>query len=504
MEDKIIVTNRAALTAKYGPTGLAKIHRSLAALIAADRRRGLETAVVYLDSAAAMKRLGGKAVPDVDAFRETKEAIDRIFTARRPDYLMILGAPDVVCHQDLRNPVFDGTDDDDRRAWGDVPYACDTPYSRNPARFIGPTRVVGRLPDLVAADEPSYLLGLLKTAASWRRRPVSDYAAYFGLSAEVWKGSTRLSLDTVFGSDDDLLLSPPRGPRHPAAALGRRMHFINCHGAPASPEFYGERRKKYPTALRTATIGGAIAEGTVAAVECCFGGELYDSVTLGLDMPICQSYLKQGAYGYLGSTTIAYGPPDDNGAADLVCQYFLLDVLDGASIGRATLMARQQFVEHTAQMDPIDLKTLAQFCLYGDPSVHPVVPHVAAGVPAPVARAKAARFFRSERRAKLKLNGKFLQETKPTASKRQRKARVSRAARSILSKIARRGGLPAGQGFVAFGVSGAARVQRAAGKALPQPSRYHLAVGKPDRRRIAVVAKEVDGRIIAYRIYHER
>lgn len=90
-------------------------------------------------------------------------------------------------------------------------------------------------------------------------------------------------------------------------------------------------------------------DGTVAAVECCYGAELYDATTLGIDLPICQSYLRQGAYGYFGSTTIAYGPVDSNGAADLICQYFLLNVLEGSSLGRATLAARQQFVGNAAQ-----------------------------------------------------------------------------------------------------------------------------------------------------------
>ncbi len=70
-------------------------------------------------------------------------------------------------------------------------------------------------------------------------------------------------------------------------------------------------------------------------VECCYGAQLYDSITLDIDIPICQSYLQQGAYGYFGSTTIAYGELNTNAEADFICQYFLLKVLDGASLGHA-------------------------------------------------------------------------------------------------------------------------------------------------------------------------
>src|SRR4030095_7631950 len=100
----------------------------------------------------------------------------------------------VVPHQDLDNPALSPPEDDDARAWGDLPYACDAPYSRDPAHFVGPTRVLGRLPDLVSARKPTYLIALLKAVVKSRSRSADDYKSYFGLSAAVWKGSTRLSL----------------------------------------------------------------------------------------------------------------------------------------------------------------------------------------------------------------------------------------------------------------------------------------------------------------------
>jgi hypothetical protein len=510
MDDKIIVTNRGALTRKYGAKGLAAIRKALSGLIAEDKKRGIKTAVLYLDDGPAMKKLGAKPVSSPTAVRETKNAIDKIYASLQPDYVLILGAPDVVPHQDLNNPAF-GAGDDDNRAWGDVPYACDVPYSRDPAHFVGPTRVVGRLPDLMGAKEPSYLIDLIGKTAKWQSRPASDYTKYFGLSAEVWKGSTQLSLENIFGHAEQMLLSPKSGPKYLSGELGARMHFINCHGALAAPEFYGQSGTNFPVSLTTPGTKDSILDGTVAAVECCYGGELYDSVTLSLAIPICQSYLQQGAYAYLGSTTIAYGPADDNGAADLICQFFLLNLLEGASTGRAALVARQQFVERNAQMDPIDLKTLAQFCLYGDPSVHPVAQQVQPGLPKGVAADNAERFFRSERRAKLKLTGEFLQKTKPTASKQQVSRKMPANVKTTLANIAKNGGLPAGQKFTAFKVKGSKAPKGGAAKLATAPSRYYVAVGcggrtagSPACPNVAVVAKEVADRIIGYRIYHAR
>ena len=510
MDDKIIITNRKALLRKYGSKGFAMIRKALTVLAAADKKRGIKSRVVYLDYEADMKKVGGKAVMNASDPRKNKEAIDAVFKFFNPHYLMILGAPGVVPHQDLDNPAY--PDDDDVHAWGDLPYSCDVPYSRDPARFVGPTRVVGRLPDLVGASEPSYLVSLLKTAADYKRKSPDDYKAYLGLSAEVWQGSTRLSVDNIFGDADKLLLAPPSGPNYPDGQLRNRMHFINCHGGTASPEFYGQQGKdSYPISLTTKSTIGEIPEGTVAAVECCYGAELYDAVTLAIDLPICQSYLQQQGYGYFGSTTIAYGPADGNGAADLICQYFLQNVLDGASVGHAALMARQQFVGRTAQMDALDLKTLAQFYLLGDPSIHPIAEPSANRVPTSVATADAERFFRAERRQKMKLAGDFLMETKPTASKRIPIGKVSPTTRAALSNIAKLAGLNEKQSFTAFVVKGPPASKGRAAKVTKAPSRYLISIGTPEgettekvKRGIAVVAKELNGRIVGYRIYHQR
>ena len=87
--------------------------------------------------------------------RGTKNAIDFIFKFFEPQYLMILGSPDVVQLQDLKNPAYtpnqlDG--DRDEYCFSDLPYACDVSYSQDTANFVGPTRVVGRLPDLTGAS----------------------------------------------------------------------------------------------------------------------------------------------------------------------------------------------------------------------------------------------------------------------------------------------------------------------------------------------------------------
>jgi hypothetical protein len=374
--DKVIITNWSALKEKYA-SAMPRVEKAIASLISADKKRGLETRLVAIDSAGQMSDAHGKEVKDKDDQARVKAAVDAVCKTYHPDYVLILGAPDIVPHQDLKNPAYDPQGDEDKVVPSDLSYACEAPFSNNPRKFLGPTRVVGRLPDLAGRADPAYLVSLLGTAARHKTRARSDYQKYFGISAEVWKASTALSLTKIFGNSDPLATSPPKGPAWTATQLGRRTHFINCHGSPSDPNFYGQRGGSYPVAHSAKKLVRKIMNGTVIAAECCYGAELYDPSDSGMQPGICSTYLRDGAYGFFGSSTIAYGPSEGNGQADLICQYFVDEVLDGASLGDAVLRARHRFAQSYTHLDPVDLKTLVQFHLLGDPSIHAIaeVPH---------------------------------------------------------------------------------------------------------------------------------
>ena len=524
LHDKLVVSNKAALRTKYGAAGLKQLNAALSALIAADKKRGLKTRVVYLDDARSMKAIGAPVVTAAGSPRQNKSAIDGLYAKLAPDYLVLLGAPDVIPHQDVANPVYKPGDDDDQWVFSDVPYACNAGYSRDAAKFVGPTRVVTRLPDLTGATDVSFLLSLLTTATGYTRRPHTDYASGFGLTAKVWKGSTSLSLFKLFGRGAALNSSPTAGPVFSLAQLAPLAHFINCHGMPSDPTFYGQTGERYPEALTSKAVNRRIKPGTLAAVECCYGGELYDSFALGLDLPICQNYLGQGAYAAMGSTTVAYGPATGNGVADLICQYFLLAMFEGASVGRAGLEARQRFVQQAAQMDPVDLKTLMQFCVYGDASLHPVSMPATTEVPkslealAGLAGNSSERYLRSERRAGLESAGRFLSRYKPTASQKSAQQAGAQVSAQLAAILKATGLSTTHSGFVAFAVkakspaAGPATASRGLAAMSVQSAdvslRYHVnicaASGQPEghqRAGVAVVAKQIGNRIVDYRLY---
>jgi Peptidase family C25 len=369
MVDKILITNTSALKKKYGDKGAAALLTAVRDYIAADKGKGLTTQLVDISDAAQMRKFKGKPVSSPTHQRQCKDAVDAIYAAAKPDYLVLLDGPDVVPHMALNNPT---PQDNDPNVPSDLPYASDAPYtSPDPAKYANITRVVGRIPGLTGPGrDPGYLIKLLKAAPRFKTRKRQDYLPYFAISAQVWSKSTQMSVGNIFPNNAIVTCPPVTTP-----GVGKRLvplsHFINCHGANTNPNFYGQQGNAFPIAMTSDDVKNNVKSATVVAAECCYGAQLYDPNMTEGKQPISNAYLGAGAVGFFGSSTIAYGPADGNSGADLITQYFLMRVLSGSSIGRACLQARQRFVLSEKMEDPVNLKTIAQYILLGDPSLQP-------------------------------------------------------------------------------------------------------------------------------------
>jgi hypothetical protein len=369
--DKIIVTNGAALSNKYGAAGVKKIQAAIKKLIVADKKRLLNAQLVFLDDKVEMKKFKSRFVKAANDEQENKDAIDDLYKFFLPDYIMILGGIDIVPHQIFRAFA------DDEAVPSDLPYACSQPYSKTAKDFLSPVRVVGRLPDITGKNELDYFLRLISTSAEAISRKAASYHTYYSLSVNWWQGSTRQSLKNIFGDDSKMMLCPPQASPYSKAQLKHRVHFFNCHGGEDSAAYFGQlgNTDETPECFFAHELKGKVTNGTIVAAECCFGAQLLDpSDTFEEHIGIANMYLGEGAYAFVGSTTSAYGPPNGQGLADLVTQYFIKNVQRGASTGRAFLEAQQKFITHCGRyMDRFELKTLCQFMLLGDPSVNPVI-----------------------------------------------------------------------------------------------------------------------------------
>jgi len=529
--DKVILTNTSALKVKYGAAGLRGIQTAVTALIQADKGRGLETRFISLDDSVTMKKLSAPAVTAKDNPKQNKNAIDAVYKALTPDYLMLLGSTDVIPHQDLKNPLYAGPngDDTDEFAFGDLPYACEAPYSQQPHDFVGPTRVVGRLPDVTGGSDPAYLIDLIKIAAGYKTIDHQAFMNYFGVTAQIWEDSTKLSVTNTFGSASDLQDVPPRNFKWKSSQLSRLAHFFNCHGADRSPQFFGQPASgahKYPPSMDAAYIGGKISEGTIVAAECCYGGQLYAATNLVPQIGLCNTYLANKCYGFFASTTIAYGPSTGNGQADYICQFFLKGVATGASIGRAALQARQQFAKIASPPDPSDIKTMAQFNLYGDPSITPIATPQAYTLPIAIAkkgkaaaksRFEANRAERKDRRRQLYKSGVHIAETEVIP--RRTKARAPQGVTKSMRAIARKLGWNDGE-MLSFNLLHPLASKTILPKSLtaqPElPTAYHVLFRKPSRaprktekgakipRIAALIGKEVNGKVVSVSEIHSR
>jgi hypothetical protein len=359
--DKLLVTNRTALAAKYGANGLTRVSAALDGLVEADRGRGIKTAVRFIDDTADMAAVGGAAVTNATDDFGCRQAIDALYRQNRPDYIALVGGPDVLPHFKVSIP---GAVDGEKTIDSDLPYACEVAKGRTVTSFIG-------------ASDPTALVDLLGRIARHQPRPAKEIIDRpFVISAEAWRKSTEESAYNLFGeAGAKVLLSPPVDGNLDLDALRARFHFINLHGELLSPFFLGEGTgpdKRYPVALDGAWLAGRVPEGAVVAAECCYGAALYDpAVADETRGPIANDYLDAGAVAYLGSTSIAYGPAEGNGAADLMARYFLEAILGGGSSGAALLSARHRFIETEDMENPINTKTLAQFLLLGDPATMP-------------------------------------------------------------------------------------------------------------------------------------
>lgn len=512
--DKLLLSHRGALQAKYQAAGFKKVEAALKALVKADAKRGLTSQVIYLDDALALKPLGAKAMTKAGDARQAKAAIDALYAALAPHYLVLIGAPDVLPMVPLTNPAYSADGDADRTVPSDLPYACAAKYSVRASQFLGPTRVVGRIPDLPGATVPALLLKLLKGAATAKPLPQAEYQGYFGLSAEVWDKSTALSLRNTFGSEAAMHSSPPSGPTWSGDELAPRLHFINCHGADRDDGYYGQSVQdpsQYPRAHHAPLLVGQVRPGTVVAAECCYGAQLYDPKLGNNTQGIALTYLEQGAAAVFGSTTIAYGPSEGNGAADLITQYFLQKVLAGASLGRAVLEARLQFAGQRTHLDPYDLKTLVQFYLLGDPSLQPVAPTAHALTRTQAFKAlfpaNQDRSVRALRREKLERDGSHLQAALPklqalAGDAVELPAAIAQALGSLAEDSGMKGGAVRSFDLKHRGRRAGAVARRI--HALAVPVSEGTQAGQAGHRVRAIVVTEQDGELLHVRRLHSR
>ena len=499
---KLIVTNEAALRRLYGKK-ISLVRSAIRDLRAADKRRGIDTRFIRLDSRQDANRCRFRRVARTHDERAVKDAVDHLWRLIKPRYLMILGGPDIVPHQTLRK----GLDlEDDPSVPSDLPYACDAPYSDDATDFLSPTRIVGRLPGVTGVRDPAALVAALRVATRWRPRPRRLFDRPLAVSVKIWRQATIISLLDVFGSAKDLQLVPPKSFRWTDPQIRRRAHFLNCHGVDGEGIFEGEEGDDFPLAHTSPYVARKIREGTVAAAACCYGGQLYDPAVERSKEPIVNAYLRSGAYAYFGSSTSVWGNQFNAELGDLLCQLFFGRVRTGVSAGRAVLEARLQYLKTHDPLQPVDVLTLAQFNLFGDPSVHPILPSGVACAPVGVVPARVHGEFEKRELAQPAVPAEerdaFKDALAPILGAIKRVVE-----RGMQQRLEKEGGTP---GKVKTFTLKPRPVPSAGGGPPSAPHSVHVAsseIGRNSRgraRRVLVVAQTRGARVVSWRVLHTK
>ena len=389
----VIFSSKTNLVRKYGQHSSDVIDAALNDLSkAVGKREGWNSVVYYPDDANTAAKFGVKVIATVDPWK-MKLALTDFDAAlgkkgQRIGAVIIVGGPDVVPFHMLPNP----TDDSDAQ----VP--SDNPYATTDSNYFVPEWPVGRLPG-EAGEDAGLLLDQIRRAVefhskqttveeNWLARIMRIITLFFnkkraakngsfGMTASVWKQSSKAVFGTIAGAKS-ILLSPPIG----SSALSQKqlnnstLEYFNLHGLADTPEWYGQRDPRetssgpdYPVAITANNLQHNGKAPKYVFSEACFGGWIEQKT---VDQSIALKFLSIGTTGVIASSCIAYGSIQEPLiGADYLGWAFWRHLQSGLTAGEALMQAKADLVQEMNKrqgfLDGGDQKTLISFVLYGDP-----------------------------------------------------------------------------------------------------------------------------------------
>lgn len=348
LEKGLVVTDVSAL-AEQLEVAADRVRSVVVSFCRSARARGVEYELCDLGSAA--QDVGDASLPFL------RTVVER----RSPKYLFILGNEEIVDVVRWEN----GAEDSDEIVESDLCYAAlDVMSPWEGVRYdVEDLLRVGRLPTYDGepfAEFAGYFARL--AAQAGRLEPLMPY----GLSAFVWQEES----DSLFSR-----ISPNRvdvSPMITCATVSPRMAYrpnllyFNLHGSDRAAYWYGQSGSSYPEAF-SPELMARIERPFFAATEACYGAKYQDGLTP--EGSALLAAMTGQCLSFLGSSRIAYGTCRPQGScADLVVGEFIRLVQVGWSAGDAYVEGLARLCAN-GRMDDSDVKTLAEFALYGDPSV---------------------------------------------------------------------------------------------------------------------------------------
>jgi len=143
--------------------------------------------------------------------------------------------------------------------------------------------------------------------------------------------------------------------------------------------FWG-KGKRFVRAITSATLKARLKPDTLVGTMCCYGAQIFSPEAKQARnrgrWPLASTYLRKGALAFVGSTRQAWLGVNVMKSADWIVADYFKRILGGASIGRAFLESKQKYISYYIEkgrsLDAMGQKTLIEYVLLGDPSIHPV------------------------------------------------------------------------------------------------------------------------------------
>lgn len=296
--------------------------------------------------------------------------LEEVYSLSVPEYLLIVGDSTVIPTMVWDNEC----GDDDETVPSDLAYITldtESPWSGMCFDFNNVTRV-GRIPSSYKTNFKEAIQYFNNTSRVTPYRSVNAFA----YSALVWK----MTSENEFAPLNPTLLTSPEYTSNPSLVGGNELMILldpvdpaynllcfNLHGSDATHEWYGQRGGSYPEAFDISYLPKGSKSGYVVCTEACYGAR--PTVRGSGNESIVVHALMNNCLAFVGSSRIAYGLSDGNmSCADVIANAFTTAVANGLDAGSAFLSALTALCRYS-ELDEEEIKTLAEFSLYGDPSV---------------------------------------------------------------------------------------------------------------------------------------
>ena len=287
--------------------------------------------------------------------------LKKLTQSKKIKYVFILGNEYVINVAEWMNE----SSDSDKTVTSALPYSTlntSSPWDGHEYRFDSVLRV-GRLPSYNGESAERFFAYFQNVKQQIQTNSISSY----GLSALVWKDESDNEYSKI--SYEETRSAPSVTVQNVEQTLpdNANLLYFNLHGSNETKFWYGQDDDDYPEAFEPKNLE-ILEKGYFIGVEACYGGKFMGNLTESDSIVI--KAMQSGSIALLGSSKIAYGTPNPPGScADFVVGEFLYQLKNGETAGDSHVLGIKALAEGSDEIDDTEIKTVAEFSLFGDPSV---------------------------------------------------------------------------------------------------------------------------------------